>query len=232
MKSASQALHESTHLICPGKCMCLRHACRDKFARTTHLSGQIVVSRSTTRLPCSSSWKFLGMFQPGFHCTRGLAFLVENEFVRTNQPSITYVCSDKSTQPNVSYVHVQRCYPCSVANCFLAVEIATFNRAWEALLFSWKMNLSRQINRQLLMFVRTNARNQMCRVHVQRCYPCSVANCFLAVEIATFNCAWEALLFSWKMNLSGQINRQFLMFVDKTTQPMCCMCVQLQHCHP
>jgi hypothetical protein len=54
MKSALQALHESTHLICPGKCMCLRHACRDKFARTTHLSGQIVVSRSTPRLACCS----------------------------------------------------------------------------------------------------------------------------------------------------------------------------------
>jgi len=49
----------------------------------------------------------------------------------------------------------------------LVVQVGNFlecsnlgSTAQEALLFWWKMNLSGQINGQLLMFVRTKARNQ------------------------------------------------------------------------
>jgi hypothetical protein len=117
---------------------------------------------------------------------------------------------------------------------FPAVQVGNFlecsnlgSTAQEALLFWWKMNLSGQINGQLLMFVRTKARNQMCRMCM--CSAVILARwqtVFWPLKSQRLIAHERPCFFLWKMNFSGQINRQLRMFVwtKPRNQSVACAC--------
>jgi hypothetical protein len=106
---------KSTHLICPGKFMSLRHACRDKFARAIVLSGQILQLVDNSAPHCFERLEF---YSGMFYCAwEALLFLWKINL--PGQKTVNYLGLPGQKHPtNVLHVQLQRCHLCSVSNWF------------------------------------------------------------------------------------------------------------------